>query len=1080
MRRILSGLLLAVPLLCATGAPRPLAAAPTAQGPVLTEAWRLAGTWTSSDDPVQSGQFRAPQGVAVGPDDTIYVADTRLEAIHVLGPDGSPRALWDGGGQLGAVHDLVLGDGVVYASEPTADRIHVLGLDGSYQTSLAVAGAPGGLAWDGGELFATTLEGREVVVLDAAGVVKRIWDPDNSPLEQPWGIDVGGDGRVYVADLANKLVYIFDRQGVLLGGIAAPVDGVNQTPFDVAVEDRVDPEAFIVTELHLFRVKAGVPLVAPIASPGARAVALGPGSGAVVTAQDFRLGFTGIRHFPDRRAAIPAFQAWGGPFAPLGALDAPRRVSANDDGRVFVLDTWPRVQAFDASGAPLGQFGTGGLQDLAAGLRGSVYGIDGRILTYWTEDGTALWTWQPPSTSPEVGTPYGWLTNIDGFAGGIAALDTGDQHLWRLDFSGNTLAEWPVSPADGFASVADMALGADAVYLIDRTTRSIQVRDAATGAARGSLPVLGRPMRLDVAPGGDLFVLIEQGFVWRLAPDGTPRALIEVAAERLATDIAVASDDRFYATLEDGRVLAFDRDPAGTPPDVPAFADRCTIQHDKTAAPASIALGDSVEVQLTVGGGCPLADANADILLLVDTSGSMSGTKMGAARSAVMEFIGQLDYSHHQVGLITFSSDVDLVQALTNNPRSLIRAVPNLGDDSGTNMLGAVMLADEEFASARARPDARQAIIILSDGRPNNGVAELGGYAAAFRRAGREVYTIGLGQDVDRRFMQSIATQPGYYFEAPTEYDLTKVYEAIARRVAVTALLRSLTVRDVLPADMALVPGSISPPAAWDPATRTLTWRANDVSPGGLTLRYRVRPQRAGTHPTNELAEAEGIDGVGAAVHVVFPVPTVEVMAISRYLAFLPVAYKQQCPEARVDVVLALDTSTSMRETLPGGGTNLASAVYAGKVFLSLLDLPRDRVGIVAFNAGAARVSPLSGDALALVQALDRLPVGTGTRIDLGLAEAARVLDDRAPGHLPVIVLLTDGNQSGTGLDTVFAAADAARAGGITLFTIGLGPSADRQALERVAGDPARFYFAPTEAELEAIYRAIARDIPCQ
>ena len=28
--------------------------------------------------------------------------------------------------------------------------------------------------------------------------------------------------------------------------------------------------------------------------------------------------------------------------------------------------------------------------------------IDGHVLTYWTEDGTSLWAWQPPSTSPDV------------------------------------------------------------------------------------------------------------------------------------------------------------------------------------------------------------------------------------------------------------------------------------------------------------------------------------------------------------------------------------------------------------------------------------------------------------------------------------------------------------------------------------------------------------------------------------------------------------------------------------------------------------------------------------------------------
>lgn len=1056
----------------------PLAKPASAQpgGPV--QAWQLVTTIESVASPPSSGLFRSPNGIDVGPDDTIYVADGGLRAVHVLERDGTPRALWDAGGALGAVRDVAFGDGRVYVADPDAESVHALDLDGSLVASYPIGAVPQGIAFDAGELFVTTTAG-EVRIVDAAGTVTGIWSDATSPLDRPWGIDVGGDGRVYVADIVDNVVYIFDRDGVLQGGLTAPVDGANQTPLDVAVEDRAEPEVFIATELHFLRLRSGAPLSVPVANPGARGIAIGPGSGLVTAVQDFRLGFTGVRAFPDRRSVTPVAEEWGGPFAPLGMLEGPRRVSANADDRVFVLDNWPRVQVWDTAGAPRTQFGIGSVQDIAAGARGSVYAIDGHRLVYWTEDGTALWTWQPPSTSPDMGPAYGWLTHVDSFDREVIALDTGDQHLWRLDFSGNRLADFPISPPDGFTSVGDIALGPDRIFMLDRSAAQIRVLDPSSGERVATWAVPGRARRLDALPDGSVAVLLEQGWVWLLAADGSLRAIWEAGAERLPTDIGAGSADTVWTALDDGRITGWSPNPDGAPPAVPDFPDRCRIDGDKTAAPGEVRLGDEVTIELRLRGDCPLFDARADILLLVDTSGSMGGSKMTAARSAVLEFIGQLDYSLHQVGLITFSTEVDLVQPLTDNPRALIRAVPTLGDDAGTNMSGAMSLAQGEFATERDRPDAKNVIVMLSDGRPNDDPGGLYSMSSAFSAAGGEVYTIGLGLDVDRDFMRRFATTPDYYFESPTEYELTKVYESIARRVAASALLRSVQVVDVLPEDMSYVRRSSVPPARLDLVARTLTWDLSAVPAAGMQLRYRVTPERTGRRPTNVSAVADYVDGAGAAGSYTFPVPEIDVTAPVSWSILLPIADKLSCPKARVDVALVFDTSSSMREPLPGGGTSLDAAVQAGRIFISQLSLGRDRVAVAAFNSDGALVQPLTDDALTAVGALDRLPTGVGTRIDLGLEVARGALDPLEPRRIRAIVLLTDGRQAGAAIDRAYEEADAARGEGVVIYTIGLGPEADLAALERIAGDARRAYYSPDEGELGAIYRAIASLIPC-
>lgn len=1066
---------------CRTAQPPPAAA----QSP-LPEAWREVAVWQSEAQPARPGQFRQPEGIDVGPDGTIYVADGGQGVVHVLSAVGLPRGVW-GGGALGRVQDVAVGAGAVYVSEPDADRVHVLDGSGRVTAAWDVPGRPLGLAALDDRLYVALGLTHEVVVLDAAGRIVGRWGADR--LGAPRGVAAGGDGRIYVADvavgggnIAGFTVKAFDPDGTLLATTPSVFEGVELPPIDIAVDrSQSQTERFVLTELGIsrFRGTDATPS-AELRSPGGRGLAVGPGSGLVQAVQDHRLGFTGVRHFADRRADRPTPESWGGPFAPLGELSRPRRVSANADGEVWLVDAWPRVQNWTAAGATQAQFAASSLQDVAAGLRGSVFTLDGRSLSFRDRDGTALWQWQSPATAPDVAVPYGWLTAVDAFGGDVAVLDTGDQMLWILDFSGNRLAGWPLSPPDGFVSIGDVALAADRVYTLNRTARRVDMLARADGRPLGSFAVPGRARRIDVGPDGSVFVLIDEGWVWKLAADGTPRAIWRAGDAGQAADVSAGAADRVFVALDDGRVGVYAPDPDGTPQTPPELAATCRLTRDKTADPTDLVLGATTEVTLAIDGDCPVLDHPADIVLLVDTSGSMSGTKMGAARTAVLEFVGQLDYGLHQVGLISFSTEVSLVQPLTANPRALIRAIPELGDDAGTNMAAAMALAADELDSPRARRGARQVVVVLSDGRPTDSAEGVLNVAGQFRSAGRDVYTIGLGLDVDRWFMRQVATAPNFYFEAPTEYDLVGIYTAISRRVGAAALLRSATVTDVVPANMAYLGGSAVPAARWDSATRTLVWQLGPVSPAGMRLRYKLRPQAAGRHPTNVRADADVVDGVGTAAVLTFPVPEVNVRVAERFSAFLPVAYKHHCPEVRLDVALAIDGSSSMRAAAGGGGgSKLEAAVHAAKVFLANLRLPGDRVAVVAFSGEATTVSALSGDLGVLTRALDALPTGSGTRIDLGLAAAAAALGERTPNRLPAIILLTDGQPSGTTPAAVREAAAAIRARGIVIYTIGLGPDADLALLADVAGSPARAFRAPSEAELADIYRAIARAIPC-
>jgi Mg-chelatase subunit ChlD len=197
---------------------------------------------------------------------------------------------------------------------------------------------------------------------------------------------------------------------------------------------------------------------------------------------------------------------------------------------------------------------------------------------------------------------------------------------------------------------------------------------------------------------------------------------------------------------------------------------------------------------------------------------------------------------------------------------------------------------------------------------------------------------------------------------------------------------------------------------------------------------------------------------------------------------YLPLASNVRCPTGRkpVDVVLVLDTSLSMDTVdTPGGPTRRAAATKAAGDFIDLLDLGRDRAGIVGFNDTASLAAALTGNRNRLRGALATLPAAPGTRIDRGLDAAASALLPVAPGRVPLVVLLTDGAADSAATADALVAAQRLHRAGVTVFVIGLGADVDSTLLLLVASRPGLYLAAPDPRELGAAFRAVAARIPC-
>jgi Ca-activated chloride channel family protein len=143
-----------------------------------------------------------------------------------------------------------------------------------------------------------------------------------------------------------------------------------------------------------------------------------------------------------------------------------------------------------------------------------------------------------------------------------------------------------------------------------------------------------------------------------------------------------------------------------------------------------------------------------------------------------------------------------------------------------------------------------------------------------------------------------------------------------------------------------------------------------------------------------------------------------------------------------IDIVLGLDVSGSMQALdfqIDGQRVNRIEVVKA--VVSKFIDERQDdRIGIIAFAGSPYLVSPITLDHDWLQQNLERVTVGgadDGTAIGSALAAGVNRLR-LTQAKSKVVVLLTDGVNN-TGKISPLAAAEAAKAMGIKVYTIGVG-----------------------------------------
>lgn len=306
----------------------------------------------------------------------------------------------------------------------------------------------------------------------------------------------------------------------------------------------------------------------------------------------------------------------------------------------------------------------------------------------------------------------------------------------------------------------------------------------------------------------------------------------------------------------------------------------------KSAKPIANAMDNrEFEITLTAKGIPLVTDNPVDIVLVLDTSGSMAGQRLDDLKAASKGFISQVmgNNANAKIEIVAYAGDKldswwndtafnDAWRALPNGvaewgstKSDLDGAIDNLRASGGTNIEAGFMKAIELLGSARV--EAQKIVILMSDGEPTyfydtkigpitgktyHGITEGPGDASnndtrqkaidsanSIKTAYSEskIYTVGFG-DGDFSVLQDTSYNP-QYFPAADIAGLIAAYDTIAKTTH-GVIATDAIITDTINEDFTLVDGSITGGGSYNAADRSIVWKIEDISSVSTEVSFKV------------------------------------------------------------------------------------------------------------------------------------------------------------------------------------------------------------------------------------------------
>jgi Ca-activated chloride channel family protein len=174
----------------------------------------------------------------------------------------------------------------------------------------------------------------------------------------------------------------------------------------------------------------------------------------------------------------------------------------------------------------------------------------------------------------------------------------------------------------------------------------------------------------------------------------------------------------------------------------------------------------------------------ADIMLVVDISGSMEGEKLALVKAGLNSFLLEL-LPEDRVGLVVFSSEALTVvepAPLSENLIPLQTAINGMFARGQTALFDGLNLALDELKALPPPEEPRiQAVVLLSDGADNASMLTLNGIAGENEEGGISIFPVAYGADADMTVLENIAEFSRTIVVAGDEGDIGQIFENLSR-----------------------------------------------------------------------------------------------------------------------------------------------------------------------------------------------------------------------------------------------------------------------------------------------------------
>jgi VWFA-related protein len=462
-------------------------------------------------------------------------------------------------------------------------------------------------------------------------------------------------------------------------------------------------------------------------------------------------------------------------------------------------------------------------------------------------------------------------------------------------------------------------------------------------------------------------------------------------------------------------------------------------------------------ITVTTAGGTGSA---ISVALVIDKSGSMSGTPLSDAQTAATTFVNNMQ-TNDQGAVISFDDIVTVVKGYTTDKTALKTAISGIVSGNYTAIYDAVYQA----VDLTRLQSGRKAIILMTDGDDNSSTHTITATVNYAVQYSIPVYTIGLGitsGSSGETTLQQIATQTGgKYYLAPTSSQLTSIYQSISQQlnnqymITYTSPIQCGTTSAV----------TVGITATYNGASDTKTKQYTPPACNNLTLTYN-QIDNSSCPTIKSYVTVTDLNGVPI-TGLTSSNFTVKEENVTQNVTVTSAGGSGSA----ISVALVIDKSGSM------SGTPLADAISAANSFVNNMQTS-DKGAVIAFDDIVTVTQAFTSDKTALKTAINSIVYGNNTAIYDAMYKAVDIT--KVQTGRKAVVLMTDGTDNSSS-HTMTDAINYAISNSIPVYTIGLGISAgstSETSLQSIATQTGgKYYLAPNSSQLLSIYQSISQQL---